>query len=76
MEHSNFGDVSYAEYQTGNQGQANIDFTAVDFVEFFNVTTDNWQMDNMWNDTSTAATQAELHKVLRSWYDCRGDSCP
>lgn len=76
MEGSAFGDVSYAEYQTGNQGEADIDFTKVDFVEFFNLTADSWQMNNMWNDTITAATQAALHKSLRSWYGCQGDSCP
>ena len=33
-----FGDLSYAEYQTGNQGTgAGVNFDAVDFVEAYNL---------------------------------------
>jgi hypothetical protein len=35
---SEFGDTSYALFQSGNQAQANIDFTKADFVEYFNLT--------------------------------------
>lgn len=42
---SKFGDTSYTEYQTGNQNKQpyGINFTHVDFVEYFNITRDNWQ---------------------------------
>merc|ERR1711920_491629 len=48
MQGSEFGDTSYAEYQTGRQFLHNIKFDNVDFVEYFNLTADHWQMQNLW----------------------------
>jgi len=53
-----------------------IDFQHVDFVEYFNLTADNWQMNNLWNASSTAAAQAKLHTKLHAWYNCHGTACP
>lgn len=75
MAGSEFGDTSYAEYQTGNQAHGDISFDKVDFVEYFNLTEDNWQMNNLWNKTQ-AATLDRLHAKVRRWYQCQGDSCP
>lgn len=45
LEDSEFGDTSYTEFQTGNQAQeGGVNFDQVDFVEYFNLTDDNWQM--------------------------------
>merc|ERR1712048_1179875 len=67
MAGSEFGDTSYAEYQTGNQGKADIAFDAIDFVEYFNLTADTWQMHNLWK-TGSQAAQAELSRKLRVWF--------
>merc|ERR1712048_1284439 len=75
MAGSEFGDTSYAEYQTGNQGNQDISFDNVDFVEHFNLEKDTWQMDNLWNKTEKA-TLDKLHNKLHSWFQCKGDSCP
>merc|ERR1712066_1051132 len=73
---SEFGDTSYAEYQTGNQGQEDINFDGIDFVEYFNLTEDTWQMNNLWKRTDHQAAQKHLHDKLRTWFMCKGDSCP
>ena len=75
-EESQFGDTSYAEYQTGNQGNADIDFSAVDFVEYFNLTADPWQMDNLWKHGMSNETQQLLHEKLHRWFRCQGGECP
>ena len=74
MEGSEFGDSLYAEYQSGDQGTANIDFTHVDFVEYFNLTADNWQMHNLRNESLDV--QKKLSAKLHTWFNCAGDSCP
>merc|ERR1712232_394522 len=74
MPSSEFGDTSYTEYQTGNQGQADIGFDAIDFVEYFNLTQDTWQMHNLWK-VADQGTQEKLSKKLRAWFNCRGDDC-
>jgi len=86
MPDSQFGDQTYAEFQSGNQKQANIDFSEVDFVENYNNTADPWQLNNLasnsngsvrdWTSTDSATQRtAKLHEVLRKWYTCAGDSC-
>jgi hypothetical protein len=77
MAGSEFGDTSYAEYQTGNQQgkTGGIEFDEVDFVEYFNLTSDNWQMNNL-HKTAPNTTQQLLHDKLHKWFQCRGDSCP
>lgn len=78
MAGSEFGDVSFTEYQTGDQANATIDFDQVDFVEYFNVAADYWQMDNLWKRGGRGGgpTQKKLHTNLHQWYKCKGDSCP
>lgn len=82
MEGSEFGDTSYTEYQSGSLGKQSIGFgaTDVDFIEYFNLTADNWQMDNLWKKGATPAApagpvQAKLHDKLHKWFNCRND-CP
>jgi len=75
LKDSEFGDTSYAEYQTGNQQKANIDFDNIDFVEYFSLSEDPWQMNNLWKKGDNA-TQSKLHDKLQVWFTCRGDSCP
>lgn len=75
MAGSKFGDTSFTLYQTGNQNTKNIDFSTVDFVEYFNLTADEWQMNNMWK-TGDNATMELLKEKLYSWFDCSGASCP
>ena len=73
---SKFGDTSHTEYQTGNQNTPpGLNFSTVDFVEYFNITRDNWHMMNLWHDETTAATQRELHTKLHTWFACSGDDC-
>merc|ERR1712070_636754 len=67
MADSEFGDTSYTEYQTGDQGQADISFDKVDFVEYFNLTADNWQMKNLAQKGApgpVGTTQTQLHDKL------------
>ena len=60
----------------GNQAQeGGVNFDAVDFVEMFNLKNDNWQMTNLWNDSTTKAAQAKLHTILHKWFQCQGDDC-
>ena len=73
----------YAEYQSGFLNQSwthmkDIDFTTVDFVEYYNVSNDPWQMDNLHKSTAAAdpATIEELHLKVHAWYNCAGDACP
>lgn len=73
----------HAEYMTGNQGQKALEFgdADLDFIEFFNITEDNWQMNNLWKKGATpakpqGAVQAKLHEKLHNWFNCRGADCP
>lgn len=83
MEGSAMGNTLYAEYQSGFLNQSwthmkDIDFTTVDFVEYYNVSNDPWQMDNLHKSTAAAdpATIEELHLKVHAWYNCAGDACP
>ncbi len=53
----------------------NIDFTKVDFVEYYNSSTDPWQMKNL-HKTAPKDTLSALHEKVQSWYHCKGDECP
>jgi N-acetylglucosamine-6-sulfatase len=74
MPWSEFGDVSYTEYQSGKQHDNDIIFDAVDFVEYFNVSEDKWQMNNLWK-TADKDVQAKHSAKLREWFSCRGGNC-
>lgn len=66
----------YAEFQTGDQSMASVDFDQVDFVEHFDLEKDEWQMHNLAQDALLAPEQAKLHQRLRTWLHCAGSSCP
>lgn len=66
----------YAEYQTGNLNDGNIDFETVDFVEHYHVSTDPNQLTNLASDPERATERQELHDRLRSWLSCAGPTCP
>ena len=74
--HPEFGDTLYSEFQTGNQAKKNIDFSDVDFVEYYNLTADTWQMENLRDAPGTEDVQKKLSAKLRMWLNCAGDSCP
>ncbi len=65
MPGSEFGDTSHTEYQTGNQGQNDVNF---------DLTADNWQMHNLWK-TGDKDVQSRLSEKLHGWFNCRGDEC-
>ena len=53
----------------------NIDFTKVDFVEYYNSAADKWQLNNLAKTAPKAqldALSAKLHK----FFECSGDECP
>lgn len=75
MPGSEFGDTMYAEFQTGNQNNADVDFANPDFHELYNCTADPWQMQNLYNETSSNTLTA-LHSALRVFASCSGDACP
>ena len=68
-----FGNTMYGEFQTTATGETVFD--NVDFVEYYNVSNDPWQMDNLYNFTKQGTLDG-LHQKLRMWYHCAGDSCP
>ena len=80
MPGSPMGDTLYAEYQSGAMNQSwtnmiNIDFTKVDFVEYYNSAADKWQLNNLAKTAPKAqldALSAKLHK----FFECSGDECP
>lgn len=74
MKGSRFGNSLYAQFATGDQGQQEIDFKNLSFVEFYDIDSDPWMMLNLAQAPATphAALAAELHR----WYNCRGKSCP
>ena len=75
MPGSAFGDTMYAEFQTGQQQQENVDFTKPDFHELYDTTKDAWMMNNLYNSTA-AATLNNMHNKLHQFFTCAGDACP
>lgn len=65
----------YAEFQTGDLTFADVDFATADFVEYYNVSADPWQMRNAVNDTPPERIAA-LHARVQQWYACKGAACP
>jgi hypothetical protein len=73
---SPFGNTLYAEYQTGNQKNADVDFSKkVDAFEYYNATADPWMLDNAYS-SATKDLQTALHVELQKWFKCAGASCP
>jgi N-acetylglucosamine-6-sulfatase len=65
----------YAEFQTGDMSDADIKFDKLDFVEYFDLSKDPWQMNNL-AKTEPHTDLTTLHKRLHRWYKCVGASCP
>lgn len=75
MAGSKYGNTLYAEYQTGHLSQKPIDFDALNFHEYYNLDTDEWEMDNLYNKTDKALLSS-MHDTLHQWYNCKGRECP
>merc|ERR1712137_697353 len=65
----------YAEYQSGSLYEADVQFDAVDFVEYFDVGKDREQLHNLATKTSQTELQP-LSERLHAWYKCSGKACP
>jgi N-acetylglucosamine-6-sulfatase len=74
MGNSIFGDTLYAEFVTGSQYKADIDFSNVSFTEYYNASADPWMTNNLAPATGASAL-ADLKKTLHTWFNCAGDSC-
>lgn len=70
------GNTLYAEFMTGDMTDGDVDFSKTDFVEYYNVTADPWEMDNLAAAGAAPGVLAERHAALRRWYSCAGASCP
>lgn len=68
-------EILYAEFATGDQDAADVDFAEPDFYEMYDTTSDPWQMTNRYNDSDLDEREA-LHARLRAWFACAGDACP
>lgn len=82
MPGSKWGDLLYAEYQTGQQIEKDIDFDFITFKEMYNMSVDPWSMHNLLNNTygthetpAITALADELHTQLHTWFKCTGDEC-
>lgn len=51
----------------------NIDFSAPDFREYYNLDNDPWELTNLYNDNVNVAP---LEAELKRWFNCAGDDCP
>merc|ERR1712232_240108 len=65
----------YAEFQTGDMTNSNIQFDNISFVEYYDLSKDPWEMHNL-AKTTPAAKLAALRTRLRQWFQCAGASCP
>ena len=50
-------------------------FSDVQLYELFDLTTDPWELRNVYNETAPAIRDA-LAKKLRTYYPCQGAACP
>lgn len=51
------------------------DYDAPNFHEYYNVTTDQYQLTNTWDSLSTSEQQTLLASLHSVWH-CTGDDCP
>ena len=80
MPSSTYGNMLYVEYQAGNQIANNINFTKVDFIELYNVTSDPWMLENL-HQNEDIIPQPDIdhptfHNELHKWFMCAGSECP
>jgi len=64
----------YAEFQTGDLATGSVDFSRTDFVEYYDLAVDPWEMRNLFSSTP-AAVLSPLHSRLHRWAACAGPSC-
>lgn len=72
------GHYKYAEYQyvcTTAQIKAMDCFSDIDMYQLFDLTTDPFELHNVYNSTDKAIT-SELARRLRLHYPCKGVTCP
>ena len=71
-------DLLYVEYQTGDQGVANVSFEKPDFFELFNASNDPWLTTNIYGDVLDLQPDviAELHESAQRWFGCSTTQCP
>ena len=50
-------------------------FSKVDHFQLFDLTSDPYELHNIYNQTDPAIQDA-LAKELRKWYPCVGPACP
>lgn len=71
--------VLYAEFQTGSQRTADVNFSSPDFRELYDMDTDPWSMNNLvYGPHAQAGAIGEvpqLHAALMAWYSCAGKDC-
>jgi N-acetylglucosamine-6-sulfatase len=78
---SAYGNVLYAIFQWANgtnYGTGNVDFQDPFFFEFYNMDSDPWQMNNIFNEVNGSKPEmiAALHAEAQVWLRCKGASCP
>jgi len=71
MPWSAHGNMLYAEFQTGNQFEEDVNFSKPSFYEMYNVSSDTWMMNNLASETGSN----RLHEELLAWYSCAGNTC-
>eukprot|EP00971_Amphidinium_carterae_P060137 1190096-Amphidinium_carterae.1 len=67
-------DSVFMQYQSGNQGEADINFTTVDFEEYYDIDKDPWQMNNL--AVQSPPELVEMRQRLQMWMSCAGSTCP
>eukprot|EP00039_Didymoeca_costata_P016148 m.285816 g.285816 ORF g.285816 m.285816 type:complete len:386 (-) comp16343_c0_seq12:1048-2205(-) len=72
MEGDKLSNMLYAEYQNGSQARMDIDFTDIAYYEYFNLTADPWEMNNLHGSVDTSEIKQRLHM----YYNCAGSECP
>lgn len=65
----------YVEYQHGSQFNEDINFSATNFVEYYDIASDPWHMQNLADNTSESVL-APMRTRLHQWYACVGNTCP
>jgi len=64
----------YAEFQSGTQTSQSIEFDEVDFLEYYDIDKDPWQMNNLAAHRDRGSFSDE-HKRLHQWFRCAGNTC-
>lgn len=67
-----------AEFQRGSLPEGTIRYDPPNFVEYFDVASDPWQLNNLAAAGAARpdATLAALREELRVWRTCAGEACP